>query len=217
VRLAGFTRRYDACEYAVLALGNIARKSSIYRDLLLESGVVAAILKVVSQTDIPMSLRGKVGRTISHLCFPKPPLATIAAAIPFLIEVSQSSDDGYAANAGMLGLRSITSDGDCDGIPAVIEHGALPVIMRRLSTTNNTIDIIDELALYCLGNIVESHERHIARQLSMALSLRCVKYGGSCGRPTISGPRRSSCASWRRSPPATWIISTRCCRPVPST
>jgi hypothetical protein len=163
VRLAGFTRRYDACEYAVLALGNIARKSSIYRGRLLESGVVAAILKVVSQTDIPMSLRGKVGRTISHLCFPKPPLATIAAAIPFLIEVSQSSDDGYAANAGMLGLRSITSDGDCDGIPAVIEHGALPVIMRRLSTTNNTIDIIDELALYCLGNIVESHERHIAQ------------------------------------------------------
>jgi hypothetical protein len=45
----------------------------------------------------------------------KPPLATIAAAIPFLIEVSRSSDDFYVASAGMQGLLSITSGGDCDG------------------------------------------------------------------------------------------------------
>jgi hypothetical protein len=97
-----------------------------------------------SQTDIPMSLRSNVASTISQLCSTKPPLATIAAAIPFLIEMSQSPDAGYA-NAGRLGLRSITGDGDCDGISAVIEHGALPVIMRRLSSANNTVDFVDEL------------------------------------------------------------------------
>jgi hypothetical protein len=45
----------------------------------------------------------------------------------------------------------------------VIEHGALPVIMRRLSSANNTMDAIDALALNCLGNIVEGNERHIAQ------------------------------------------------------
>jgi hypothetical protein len=162
VSLLGSTDRHDACGHAVEALANIAGESSVYRDLLLESGVVTAMVNVVSQTDIPMSLRRNVAWTMSLLCSSRPPLATIAAAIPFLIEVSQSSDDD-SPNAGMQGLRSITSGGDCDGISAVIEHGALPVIMRRLSTTNNTIDIIDELALYCLRNIVEGSERHIAQ------------------------------------------------------
>jgi hypothetical protein len=45
----------------------------------------------------------------------------------------------------------------------VIEHGALPVIMRRLSSVINTIDFVDELALHCLDNIVEGSERHIAQ------------------------------------------------------
>jgi hypothetical protein len=48
VSLLGSTGRHDACEHAVQALGNIAGKSSIYRDLLLESGVVAAMLNVAS-------------------------------------------------------------------------------------------------------------------------------------------------------------------------
>jgi hypothetical protein len=55
----------------------------------------------------------------------------------------------------MQGLRSITSGGDCDGISAVIEHGALPVIMRRLSSTNNTVDVIDAQA----GELSWQHRR----------------------------------------------------------
>jgi hypothetical protein len=154
IRLVGSTGRHDACEHAVRALGNIAGESSIFRDLLLEHGVVTAMLNVASRTNVPVLLRLNVTWTISQLLYPKPPLATIAAAIPFLIEMSQSPDDDYA-NTGMRGLLSITSDGDCDGISAVIEHGALPVIMRRLSSANNTVDAIDALAVNCLGNIVE--------------------------------------------------------------
>jgi hypothetical protein len=89
----------------------------------------------------------------------KPPLATIAAAIPLLIEVSQSSHLA-TANTGMQGLRTITSGGDCDGISAVIEHGALPVTIRRLSSASNTVEA---QALLCLGNIVEGNDRHIAQ------------------------------------------------------
>jgi hypothetical protein len=164
VSLVGSTGRHNACEDAVRALGNIAKNSSIYRDLLLESGVVAAMLNVASRTSIPMSVRLNVARTISLLCSSKPPLATIAAAIPFLIEMSQSPDAGYA-KTGTRGLLSITSgsDGDRDGISAVIEHGALPVIMRRLSSPSNTLDATDTLDLYCLSNIVEDSERHIAQ------------------------------------------------------
>jgi hypothetical protein len=178
VSLLGFTDHHDACQHAVRALDNIAGRSSIARDLLLESGAVAAMVKVASQTDIPMSLRGKVASTISLLCIPKPPLATIAAAIPFLIEVSQSPDSYVTASAGMQGLQSITSGGDCDGISAVIEHGALPVIMRRLSSVVST-DFADKLALHCLGNIVEGNERHIAQ---------AVEHGAI---PAL-------CAMWRR-------------------
>jgi hypothetical protein len=161
VSLLSFTDHHDACGHAVQALGNIAGKSSIFRDLLLESGAVAAMLNVASRTDIPVTLRQKVAWTISLLCSTKPPLATIAAAIPFLIEMSQSPDDDFA-NTGMQALQSITSGGDCDGISAVIEPGALPSIMRRLSSVIST-DLIGELALHCLGNIVEGSERHIAQ------------------------------------------------------
>jgi hypothetical protein len=162
VSLVGSTGGNDAGKNAFRALRNIARTSSLLRDLVFENGAVAAILKVASRANNRMSLRRNVARTISHLCFPKPPLAGIALAIPFLIEVSQSPDDYYAAKA-MQPLRSITSGGDCDGISAVIEHGALPVIMRRLSSANNALEDIDTLAVNCLGNIVEGNERHIAQ------------------------------------------------------
>jgi hypothetical protein len=163
VSLVGSTGGNDAGKNALSALRNIATKSSVLRDVLLESGVVAAMLNVASRTNNRKSLRRSVAWTISQLCFPKPPLAAVAPAIPFLIEVSQSPDDYYAANAGMLPLRVITGGGDCDGISAVIEHGALPVIVRRLSSANNIVDVIDALAVNCLGNIVEGNELHIAQ------------------------------------------------------
>jgi hypothetical protein len=185
VSLLGSTDHHDGCGHAALALGNIAGKSSVVRDLLLESGVVAAMVNVASQTDLPMSLRRNIVWTISHLCFPKPPLATIAAAIPFLIAVSQSSNDLYAANPAMRGLFCITSDGDCDGISAVIEHGALPVIMRRLSSANDTVHFVDVLTLRCLGNIVEGSERHIAQAVEHgAIPVLCAmwrKLWPACG------------------------------------
>jgi hypothetical protein len=183
VSLVVFTGHHDACEHAVWALGNIAAESSAFRDLLLESGVVAAMVNVASRIGLPKSLRRSVAWTISQLFCTKPPLATIAAAIPFLIEMSQSPDDGYAANAAMRGLLSITSGGDCDGISAVIEHGALPVIMRRLSSAKNSVDVIDTLAVKCLGNIVEGNERHIAQ---------AVEHGAI---PAL-------CAMWRKLWPA---------------
>jgi hypothetical protein len=106
---------------------------------------------------VPLSLRLNVTMTISQLCCSKPPLDTIAVAIPFLIEASQSRDDAFASK-GMRALLSITSGGDCDGISAVIEHGALPVIVRRLS--------ISALNLYLIGNIVEGNECHIAQAVA---------------------------------------------------
>jgi hypothetical protein len=191
VSLVGFTDRHDACEHAVRALGNIAGESSVFRDLLLESGVVVAILNVASQTDLPESLRSNIVWTISQLCSNRPPLAIIAAAIPFLIEMSQSPDDALTATTGVQGLRSITSGGDCDGISAVIEHGALPVIMRRLSSANNTAVFIDALTLHCLGNIVEGNERHIAQ---------AVEHGAI---PAL-------CAVWRK----LWQASDHTSKPI---
>jgi hypothetical protein len=177
VSLLGSTDHHDACEHAVQALGNIAGESSAFRDLILESGVVAAMLKVASRTNIPVALRHNIDWTISRLCFPKPPLATIAAAIPFLIEMSQSPDDDFA-HAGLQGLFYITDDGDCDGISAVIEHGALPVIMRRLSSANNAVGIFDVLTLQCLYNTVDGNERHIAQVVEHgAIAALCAMWG----------------------------------------
>jgi hypothetical protein len=164
VSLVDSTDHHDACEHAVRALGNIARKSNVLCDLLLESDAVAAMVNVASRTDFPFSLHRSVAWTISTLFCTKPPLTVIAAAIPFLVVMSQSPHDDFAAT-GMEGLRSITSGGDCDGIAAVIAHGALPVIMRRLSSAKefDTQNAVDAVAVYCLGNIVEGNERHIAQ------------------------------------------------------
>jgi hypothetical protein len=132
VSLVGSTGGNDADKNTVRALGNIVGKSSIFHDLLLERGVVTAMLNVASQIDVLMTLRRNIAWTISRLftsSFTKPPLATIAAAIPFLSKVSQSPDDALA-NTGMPPLRSITSGSDCDGISAVIEHGASTSIWK---------------------------------------------------------------------------------------
>jgi hypothetical protein len=183
VSLLGSTDHHDACLDAVQALGNIAEKSSVFRDFLLESGAVATMVNVASRTDsISVWLRFNVAWTISQLCSSRPPLATIAAAIPLLIKMSRSSLEDFA-DTGLRGVRSITSGGDCDGISAVIEHGALPVIMRRLSSADNTVDDIDTLAVNCLGNIVEGSERHIAQ---------AVEHGAIPGL----------CALWRKRWPA---------------
>jgi hypothetical protein len=171
VDFVGSTDRHDACEHAVRALGNIAGESNIFRDQLLESGVLAATLKVASQTNVPLSLRLNVALTISQLCRSKPPLGTIAVAIPFLIEASQSRDHAFACK-GVRALLSIMSGGDCDGISAVIDHGALPVIVRRLS--------ISALNLYLIGNIVEGNECHIAQAVA-------------------HGAIPALCAAWRKS------------------
>jgi hypothetical protein len=69
VSLLGSTGHHDACgyEHAVRALDNIAGESRAFRDLLLESGVVAAMVNVASRTNLPKSLRRNVAWTISQL------------------------------------------------------------------------------------------------------------------------------------------------------
>jgi hypothetical protein len=164
VRLLSSTNR-NICEQAVWALGNIAGHSPIYRDLLLERGVLTELTLIperLGDSGTPVTLRRNTTWSISHLCRgkPAPPLSAVASVLPYLAAMIQYPDSEVVADA-LWGLSYI-SDGSNDGISAVLAHGALPAIIRNLS--GGAGQAIEAPALHCLGRIVtgDAHQATLA-------------------------------------------------------
>jgi hypothetical protein len=162
-------------EQAVWALGNIAGDSPVYRDLLLERGVLTELTDISRRLDLGMSLvlRRHMTWAISNLCRgkPAPPLGVIAAALPYLAAMIQYPDSEVVADA--LWSLSFISDGTSDRISAVLGHGTLPAIMHHLST--GAAKSIETPALRCLGNIVTGDDHQTALAIEHgAITVLCT-------------------------------------------
>jgi hypothetical protein len=166
VRLLG-SAEHNVCEQAVWALGNIAGDSPVYRDLLLERGVLTELTRIpgrLGDSGTPLKLRRSMTWSISNLCRvkPAPPLNVIAPVLPYLVSMIHYPDSEVVIDA--LWSLSYISDGTNDRISAVLAHGALPGIIHYLSSGAG--HPIEALALRCLGHIILSGDDH---QIALAL------------------------------------------------
>jgi hypothetical protein len=164
VRLLGSADQ-NVCEQAVWALGNIAGDSPVYRDLLLERGVLTELTQIPERfghSGMPLTLRRNMTWSISNLCRgkPAPPLSAVASVIPYLTAMIHYADSEVVADA--LWSLSYISDGTNDRISAVLSHSALPAIIHHLSSGPGKS--IETPALRCLGNIVsgDDHQTSLA-------------------------------------------------------
>jgi importin subunit alpha-1 len=150
---------HNVCEQTVWALGNIAGDSPIYRDLLLERGVLTELTHIPGRfgdSGTTLALRRNMMWTISNLCRgkPAPPLSAVASVLPYVAAMIHYPDSEVVTDA--LWCLSYISDGTNDRISAVLAHGALPGIMHHLSS--GAAQAIEVPALRCLGNIVSGDE-----------------------------------------------------------
>merc|ERR1712045_99737 len=112
----------DVREQAVWALGNIAGDCPNFRDLVLQSGGLNPIMRIVGETGRPSLLRNATW-TLSNLCRgkPPPPLEWVTPALPTFTNLISSVDVEVLTDA--CWALSYLSDGSNDRISAVINSG----------------------------------------------------------------------------------------------
>jgi importin subunit alpha-1 len=187
VRLLG-SGDHNICEQTAWALGNIAGASPIYRDLLLERGVLTELAHIperLGDRGIPLTLRRHMTWAISNLCrgTPAPPLSGVASALPYLAAMLQYPDSEVVTDA--MWSLSYISDGTNDRISAVLAHGVLPGIMYHL--LSGAGKPIETPALRCLGNIVsgDGHQTTLAVEHG-AITVLCAMLRAQVPNPRVA-------------------------------
>merc|ERR1719277_2780810 len=140
----------DVREQAVWALDNIAGDCPNFRDLVLQSGGLHPIMRIVSETGRP-SLMRKATWALSNLCRgkPPPPLEWVSPALTVLAQLVHHSDCEVLTDA--CWALSYLSDGPNDRIQAVIQAG---VCGRLVELLLHTSPLVQTPALRVVGNIV---------------------------------------------------------------
>jgi importin subunit alpha-1 len=191
VRLLGSADQ-NVCELAVWALGNIAESSPIYRDLLLERGVLTELAHIperLGDSGTPLKLRRSMTETILSLCRgkPAPPLSAVAPVLPYLAAMIQYPDSEVVTDA-MWSLSCICAC-TSNRISAVLAHGVLPTIIHHLSSGAG--QPIEEPALCCLGNIVNGDEHQTSLAIEHgAITVLCGMLRAQAPNPRAGTKKR---------------------------
>ncbi|KAG7533879.1 Armadillo [Arabidopsis thaliana x Arabidopsis arenosa] len=135
------------CEQATWALSNVAGDSIFYRDLVLLSGVLMPLLRLLyKDTTVRIATW-----TLCNLCHGKPAPAfdQVKPALPALETLLHSDDDEVLKHA-CLALCHL-SDGSEDGIQSVIEAGFVPKLVQILQHPSPVVLVP---ALRTIGTII---------------------------------------------------------------
>jgi hypothetical protein len=174
VRVLG-SADHNICEHAIRVLGNIALVSASHCDVLLKRGVLTELMGMMSRSDLsadPLTVRRHVTWATACLCCdtPLPPLSSIVAALPLFVEAIHSPDTDLAVTA-MRCLEFFCS-GTRDHMSAVVDHGALPAILRHAAS--GVWDLMTP-AVCCLGYIFRGDNHHIAAAIELGtISTLCT-------------------------------------------
>jgi hypothetical protein len=138
---------------AVWAIGNIVGDGKEMRDLVLASfeGVVAAVLanfEDMSRKDLVHNSTW----TLANICNHQPPLWVVRAVLPTLLRCLPSADLKVTTEASWT-LARICSSNDDDRIQAVIDAGAVPAIVSRLSRERK-LHTSQRAVVHAISNIV---------------------------------------------------------------
>merc|ERR1740122_346329 len=151
----------DVREQAVWALGNIAGDCPNFRDLVLQSGGLNPIMKVVAETGRPSLMRNATW-TLSNLCRgkPPPPLEWVTPALPTFATLISSVDVEVLTDA--CWALSYLSDGSNDRISAVINANVCPRLVELLGHPS---PLVQTPALRTVGNIVTGDDQQTQAML----------------------------------------------------
>jgi len=151
----------DVREQAVWALGNIAGDCPNFRDLVLQSGGLNPIMRIVSETGRPSLMRNATW-TLSNLCRgkPPPPLEWVTPALPTFVNLISSIDVEVLTDA--CWALSYLSDGSNDRISAVINSG---VCSRLVELLGHPSPLVQTPALRTVGNIVTGDDQQTQAML----------------------------------------------------
>ncbi|KAB0802503.1 hypothetical protein PPYR_04689 [Photinus pyralis] len=147
--------RSDVAEQAVWALGNIAGDGPQKRDLVLDSGIMIDLLKLV-QPDTSVTLMRNIVWAISNLCRnknPPPDFEHVRPALPLLAKLLHYNDRDVLADT--CWALSYLTDGSNDKIQTVLETGLVVRLVELLS--NVEINVLTP-ALRAVGNIVTGND-----------------------------------------------------------
>jgi importin subunit alpha-1 len=177
---------HNVCEQTVWALGNIAGDSPMYRDLLLERGVLTELTHIPGRfgdSGTTLALRRLMMWMIANLCRgkPAPPLSAVASVLPYVSAMIHYPDSEVVTDA--MWCLSYISDGTNDRISAVLAHGVLPAIMYHLSSGAG--QAIEVAALRSLGNIVGGDEH----QTTLAIEHGAITVLCAMLRAQVHNPR----------------------------
>mmetsp|Transcript_7488 Transcript_7488/g.15118 ORF Transcript_7488/g.15118 Transcript_7488/m.15118 type:complete len:537 (-) Transcript_7488:493-2103(-) len=155
----------DVREQAVWALGNIAGDCPNFRDLVLQSGGLNPIMRLLGDTT-KASLMRNATWTLSNLCRgkPPPPLEWVTPALPTFASLLQCADVEVLTDAAWA--LSYLSDGSNDRIAAVIQSGVCPRLVELLSHQS---PLVQTPALRACGNIVTGDDPQTQAMLQCGL------------------------------------------------
>lgn len=142
----------DVREQAVWALRNIAGDGPDCRDLVLQSGVLAPLLRLLNDNTTKVTMLRNATWALSNLCRcknPPPDFAVVSESLPTLAKILGHADDAVLEDA--CWALSYLTDGTNDKIQRVIEAG---VVRRLVELLMHHSTRIITPALRSIGNIV---------------------------------------------------------------
>ncbi|KAF5273420.1 hypothetical protein FQA39_LY07437 [Lamprigera yunnana] len=147
--------RTEIAEQAVWALGNIAGDGTQKRDLVLNSGIMLDLLKLI-KPDTAVSVMRNIVWAISNLCRnknPPPNFDLVKPALPVLAKLLHYEDKEVLADT--CWALSYLTDGSNDKIQTVLETGLVDRLVQLLA--NQEINVLTP-ALRAVGNIVTGND-----------------------------------------------------------
>jgi len=153
-------------EQSVWALGHIAGHSILCRDYVLSCGVFDLLTDLLKKINDRSFLKNGIW-TLSNLIRgnPSPDIEQISGCLEPLHELLHSSEEEILREA--CWAISYLSDGEIEGIQAVIEAGLVPRLINLMKSNKNKIVIP---SLRTVGNIVAGTEE----QTQIALNMDCL-------------------------------------------
>eukprot|EP01119_Soliformovum_irregulare_P008929 TRINITY_DN2201_c1_g1_i1.p1 TRINITY_DN2201_c1_g1~~TRINITY_DN2201_c1_g1_i1.p1 ORF type:complete len:517 (+),score=208.24 TRINITY_DN2201_c1_g1_i1:196-1746(+) len=144
----------EIVDQSIWALGNIAGDSHQCRDLVLKHGIVAPLIRILTNPS-KKSIHRNATWCLSNLCRgkPQPPPALIAPALPILARLIHDQDSEILIDA--CWALSYLSDGDDAAIQSVVNAGVAPRLVELLTAASHTVQTP---ALRAIGNIVSGNE-----------------------------------------------------------